>query len=163
MPAARTRMTRQRAEILAELRKAKNHPTAEELHARVRRALPKISLGTVYRNLELLAQAGEILRLDGGSHGRRFDGDMAPHLHVRCLRCGRVADVSGAPRAPALDGLSAPGFAILRSRVELEGLCEACAAHAADAGALAAPGPEPKIRASRPDIPRNPAHGGSHE
>ena len=79
MPEARTRMTRQRAEILAELRKARNHPTAEEIHARVRRSLPRISLGTVYRNLELLAQSGEILRLEGGNGGRRFAGDISPH------------------------------------------------------------------------------------
>ena len=152
MPAARTRMTRQRAEILAELRKAKTHPTAEEIHARVRRALPKISLGTVYRNLELLAQAGEILRLEGGSHGRRFDGDVSPHLHVRCVRCGRVADVRGPALAPALEGLSAAGFAILGARIELDGLCEQCAAAApAVTGANAAFSPE------------NPAHGGSHE
>lgn len=152
MPAARTRMTRQRAEILAELRKAKTHPTAEEIHAKVRRALPRISLGTVYRNLELLAQAGEILRLEGGAHGRRFDGDLSPHLHVRCVRCGRVADVCGPAPAPALEGLSAAGFAILGARIELDGLCERCAA-AAPAGA----GPNPAIS------PENPAHGGSHE
>ena len=156
MPAARTRMTRQRAEILAELRKAKNHPTAEELHARVRQALPKISLGTVYRNLELLAQAGEILRLEGGSHGRRFDGDAGPHLHVRCVRCGRVADVCGPAPEPELDALSAAGFAILGARVELDGLCESCAQARAPDRAAAAPAHPAKF-------PENPAHGGSHE
>ncbi|WP_346773642.1 transcriptional repressor [Desulfovibrio sp. ZJ746] len=144
-------MTRQRAEILAELRKAKTHPTAEEIHAKVRRALPRISLGTVYRNLELLAQAGEILRLEGG-HGRRFDGDVSPHLHVRCVRCGRVADVCGPAPAPALEGLSAAGFAILGARIELDGLCERCAA------------PAPAGARPNPDLsPENPAHGGSHE
>ena len=144
MPAARTRMTRQRAEILAELRKAKNHPTAEEIHARVRRALPKISLGTVYRNLELLAQAGEIRRLEGGKRGRRYDGDLSPHLHVRCMRCGRMADVCGAALEPALDGLAAEGFAILRSRIELEGLCAECAAVPdSSAHPLQTPHPEP--------------------
>ena len=141
-------MTRQRAEILAELRKAKNHPTAEELHARVRRSLPHLSLGTVYRNLDLLAQAGEILRLDGTDGGRRFDGDVSPHLHVRCLRCGRVADVCGTAPAPALDGLTAEGFAILRSRIELDGLCDQCAAAAPRVTPLpempeTAPEPEP--------------------
>ncbi|MDE7371172.1 MAG: transcriptional repressor, partial [Desulfovibrio sp.] len=139
MPAARTRMTRQRAEILAELRKAKTHPTAEEIHAKVRRALPRISLGTVYRNLELLAQAGEILRLEGG-HGRRFDGDVSPHLHVRCVRCGRVADVCGPAPAPELEGLSAAGFGILGARIELAGLCERCAADGAGPTPAVSPG-----------------------
>ena len=144
MPAARTRMTRQRAEILAELRKAKNHPTVEELHARVRRSLPHISLGTVYRNLDVLAQGGHILRLDGAGGGRRFDGDISPHLHVRCLRCGRIADVCGALPAPSLDGLSAGGFAILQARVELDGLCEQCAAAGAPAPGTPAAAPEPE-------------------
>lgn len=152
MPAARTRMTRQRAEILAELRKAKNHPTAEEIHARVRHALPKISLGTVYRNLELLARAGEIHSLEGGNRGRRYDGDVSPHLHVRCLRCGRIADVCGAALEPALDGLAAEGFAILSARIELEGLC----AHCADAG----PGSSARPMKT-PDL--EPDSGGPHE
>ena len=152
MPAARTRMTRQRAEILAELRKAKTHPTAEEIHERVRRVLPKISLGTVYRNLELLARAGEILQLEGGRPGRRFDGDVSPHLHVRCVRCGRVADVCGPALAPALEGLSAAGFAILGARIELDGLCDQCAA--AD---------RPPAALNNSFSPENPAHGGSHE
>ncbi|WP_308621283.1 transcriptional repressor [uncultured Desulfovibrio sp.] len=143
MPEARTRMTRQRAEILAELRKAGNHPTAEEIHARVRRCLPRISLGTVYRNLELLAQNGEILRLDGGSGGRRFDGDISPHLHVRCRRCGRVADVSGAISPPALDTLKAEGFAILRAHIELEGVCARCAADTQAPSPEAPPGGTP--------------------
>lgn len=143
MPEARTRMTRQRAEILAELRKAKNHPTAEEIHARVRRCLPRISLGTVYRNLELLAQNGEILRLDGGNGGRRFDGDVSPHLHVRCRRCGRVADVSGAVFTPALEGLKAEGFAILHAHIELEGVCARCAADTQDPSPEALPGGMP--------------------
>ena len=156
MPAAQTRMTRQRAEILAELRKAKDHPTAEELHARVRRTLPKISLGTVYRNLDLLAQTGEILRLECGGHGRRFDGDAAPHLHVRCVRCGRVADVCGPGPAPALDGLTAPGFAIIGARIELDGLCGECAQ-------AVHPG-HPAPGAAQPgQSPENPANGGSHE
>lgn len=156
MPAARTRMTRQRAEILAELRKAKNHPTAEEIHARVRHALPRISLGTVYRNLELLAGAGEIHRLDGGTRGRRYDGDMSPHLHVRCLRCGRIADVRGAAPAPALEGLAAEGFAILRSRIELEGLCALCAAARPEAAPGSSPGP---LKPSNPET----VPGGPHE
>ncbi|MBP3730886.1 MAG: transcriptional repressor, partial [Mailhella sp.] len=61
---AQTRMTRQRRVILEELRRDGSHPTAEELHARVRRDMPCVSLGTVYRNLEHLAASGEAVRLD---------------------------------------------------------------------------------------------------
>lgn len=136
MSATRTRMTRQRAAILAELRTTKTHPTAEEIHARVRCRLPRISLGTVYRNLELLVRDGEILRIDGGPDGRRFDGDVSPHLHVRCLRCGRIADVSGVAPTPALEGLTAAGFSLLRSHIELEGLCDQCAGASASSEAM---------------------------
>ncbi|MDE5879386.1 MAG: hypothetical protein K2G99_05120, partial [Desulfovibrio sp.] len=71
--------------------------------------------------------------------------------HVRCVRCGCVADVCGPAPAPALEGLQAAGFAILGARIELDGLCERCAAAAAAAGTNPAFSPE------------NPAHGGSHE
>lgn len=60
MAQVQTRMTRQRAVILEELRKTATHPTADELYSIVRRRLPRISLGTVYRNLDFLADSGEI-------------------------------------------------------------------------------------------------------
>ena len=64
MAQVQTRMTRQRAVILEELRKTKSHPTADELYSIVRERLPRISLGTVYRNLDFLAETGEILKLE---------------------------------------------------------------------------------------------------
>ena len=64
MAQPQTRMTRQRAVILEELRKVKTHPTADELYSIVRERLPRISLGTVYRNLDFLADTGEIRRLE---------------------------------------------------------------------------------------------------
>jgi len=67
------RKTEQRAVILDELRKCRNHPGADELYARVRGRLPRISLATVYRNLELMAARGLIRRLDPAAGSRRFD------------------------------------------------------------------------------------------
>ncbi len=89
------RMTRQRRIILEELRKLRSHPTADEVYDIVRQRMPRISLGTVYRNLELLSQWGLVQKLDLAGPRRRFDGSPEDHYHVRCVRCGEVEDVSG--------------------------------------------------------------------
>lgn len=121
------RNTRQRQVILEELRKLTSHPTAVGIYEIVRRRLPKISLGTVYRNLELLARTGLVRKLEMGNAESRFDGNVAPHDHVRCVRCGRVDDVSG----PPLDLLGGPandlhGYQILGHRLEYLGICSQC-------------------------------------
>lgn len=124
--ASKSRMTRQRAVILEMLRGVVTHPTADELYAMVREKMPRISLGTVYRNLELLAASGEILRLGRAGHQRRFDGNNAPHQHVRCRACGSVADVMQPASAPAPADVSVPGYVIDAVEVEFVGLCDAC-------------------------------------
>ena len=73
MSQPQTRMTRQRMVILEELRKVKTHPTADELYAMVRTRMPRISLGTVYRNLDFLTESKEILKLESAGSIRRFD------------------------------------------------------------------------------------------
>ena len=127
MAQTQTRMTRQRAVILEELRKLKSHPTADELYSIVRERLPRISLGTVYRNLDFLADSGEIRRLEAAGSTKRFDGDISHHQHVRCNYCGRIGDVEAVKQAPTVEGMHAMGFAsILNSRVEYDGVCEIC-------------------------------------
>ncbi len=127
-----TRMTRQRAVILEELRKTKTHPTADELYGMVRQRLPRISLGTVYRNLDFLADNGTIRRLEASGSTKRFDGDISAHQHVRCVSCGRIGDVMPPVPEPSVEGIDVPGFHCLHSaRVEFDGLCEECAALAA--------------------------------
>ena len=123
-----TRMTRQRAVILEELRKVTSHPTADELYMMVRERLPRISLGTVYRNLDVLAESGDIVKLDCAGNARRFDGNTSWHQHVRCIHCGRVGDVMAPQPTPPLEGVSVPGFSITGARVEYDGVCTACAA-----------------------------------
>ena len=121
------RNTRQRQVILEELRKLTSHPTATGIYQIVRRRLPKISLGTVYRNLERMAQAGIVRKLELGSAEARFDGNLDQHDHVRCLDCGRVEDIP----APPLELLGGEeddlgGYRILGYRLELQGLCPRC-------------------------------------
>ena len=121
------RVTRQRRVILEELRKLSSHPTAPALHEMVRRRLPRISLGTVYRNLELLARAGFIQRLDLQGAEARFDGNPQRHYHVRCINCGRVDDVHDLPGEPVKYGTkTVEGYEIVGHRFEFIGICPQC-------------------------------------
>lgn len=121
------RWTRQRSVILEELRRVDTHPSADELYLLVRKRLPRISLGTIYRNLEILTDSGEISRIDSGSALKRFDGTTEPHHHVRCVRCDRIAD---APIELKLDiderVQRLTGFRILGQHAEFIGLCPRC-------------------------------------
>ncbi len=123
-----TRMTRQRAVILEELRKLTTHPTADELYQIVRARMPRISLGTVYRNLCFLSDSGTILKLETPGNVKRFDGNVNPHRHIRCVSCGRVADVPGEDCLPDVQSMHVAGFSrVLSSRIEYDGICQACA------------------------------------
>lgn len=121
------RMTTQRQVILEELKQLKTHPTAGELCQIVRRRLPRISLGTVYRNLDILSRTGVIQKLDVAGLEMRFDGDISDHYHLRCVACGRVVDVELEP----LNGLEdacqqQSNFRVLGHRLEFMGLCPSC-------------------------------------
>ncbi|MFH1748486.1 MAG: transcriptional repressor [Planctomycetota bacterium] len=123
------RNTKQRQVVLDELRKLNNHPTAAELHELARRRLPRLSLATVYRNLELLMQLGVVRKLEMGGSEARFDGDLDSHYHVHCVRCGRVEDVHGVPTDFARDKFTSPsGYSIIGHQVEFAGICPACEA-----------------------------------
>lgn len=121
------RRTRQRQVILEELQKLTSHPTAVGLYEIVRRRLPRIRLGTVYRNLERLAEAGQVVKLQFGGGQAHFDGKLDHHDHVRCVRCGRVDDVYCAPLAlPPAQGQEFGGYDIIGHRLEFFGLCPQC-------------------------------------
>ena len=122
-------MNERRRVILEELERAHCHPTAEELHGLVRRRLPRVSLGTVYRNLDLLSRHGLVRVIEGSGGPRRFDGDVGEHCHVRCVRCGRIADVNIASRDWQHDDVARQtGYKILGQEVTFTGTCGECAA-----------------------------------
>ena len=93
----------------------------------VRKRLPRISLGTVYRNLEILSELGEIQKLELGGDIKRFDWDPKKHYHVRCLQCGRVDNAPIAPLREIEDELyGTTVYTIIGHRLEFEGLCPRC-------------------------------------
>ncbi len=121
------RMTRQRTVILEELKKMSSHPSADELYMAVRRRLPRISLGTVYRNLEILSETGQIQKLETGGSIKRFDGNPHKHYHIRCVACGRIDDAPIAPLNQIEDELyGATVYTIIGHRLEFTGLCPSC-------------------------------------
>ena len=78
-----------------------------------------------------LAASHEVRKLETAGAMRRFDGNTAPHRHVRCVNCGRVADVPAemiTDGEPDVTGLHVDGFTISAARVEYDGLCDECAA-----------------------------------
>ena len=85
--------SRQRESIKACLMGRRDHPTADALYTSIREQFPNISLGTVYRNLSLLSDIGEIRKLTNFGSADRYDGRVAPHSHFMCTRCNRVIDM----------------------------------------------------------------------
>jgi Fe2+ or Zn2+ uptake regulation protein len=120
------RLTAQRRLILAVLRATENHPTAEWVHAEVRKHLPRIGLGTVYRNLRLLARQGLLAEIHAGP-SVRFDARIHRHHHFTCRRCGRIYDLDE-PVDGRLDARVAArtGFRISHHRIEFYGVCGEC-------------------------------------
>ena len=123
------RMTNQRKIILEELCKVYSHPTANEVYKMVRKRLPKVSLGTVYRNLELLSSCNTIQKLDFGEPHKRFDGNPDPHYHINCTVCGRVDDAP-IPLKSTLEeeAEQASGYRINTHHISYSGTCPDCLA-----------------------------------
>lgn len=87
-----TRKTSQRLKILEYLKKAKTHPTAEQVYCEVKKDLPAISLATVYKNLHLLAKQGLIKEV-WLNNKHRFEGKTCNHIHFTCNKCGKIEDI----------------------------------------------------------------------
>ena len=123
------RNSKQRQVILEELRLTNSHPTAAELYEIVRKQLPKISLGTVYRNLELLVKNKSIKKLEMGGSEARFDGETVNHHHARCVECGAIDDLLEIPeQVVSSEYLKVNNFDIHGYRIEFHGLCPKCKA-----------------------------------
>lgn len=127
MKSKKHRMTKQRKLILEVLRNTTIHPTADWIYEQVRKEISNISLGTVYRNLKLLAEMGEISVLDYGSSYSRFDGNPENHYHFTCTKCNSVFDVN-IPMDKIIDEeiTNKTPFLVKSHRMEFYGLCSKC-------------------------------------
>ena len=121
------RMTNQREMILRELRKSKQHLTADELYEKVKKLMPRISLATVYRNLEILSEAGIIAKLEVSGRQKRFDYDVHEHDHICCVICHRVDNLElDRESIRAVGWNSDKGYAVQGYRLEVAGICPEC-------------------------------------
>ncbi len=119
--------SKQRELILTTVRKNLIHPTADQVYSIIRKTMPNISLGTVYRNLNLLAENGDIIKISLPNQSDRFDGTLEPHYHMICNKCNKVFDI----KLDNLKGLSDDIFKNYQFSVEnfdliINGTCCEC-------------------------------------
>ena len=119
------RHSEQRDRIYQAVCASREHPTAQMIYDELRPLMPKLSLGTVYRNLQQMARDGRLVEIDGPV--ARFDATIHPHTHLRCKDCGSVADVE-LPYDPALDQVCRmEGWNIIGHNLMFTGICPDCA------------------------------------
>ena len=121
------RYSRQRESIYQAVLGSREHPTADMVYQLLHGADPKLSLGTVYRNLNQLTDAGRLKKIPMPDGSCRFDKTTAAHSHIVCERCGRVADV----KLPALHALrdaieEQTAYALSSYDVVMRGVCKQC-------------------------------------
>lgn len=121
------RRTRQLAAVADVVNAAHDHPSAEEVHRRVRRKLPRVSLGTVYRNLQKLAAQQHIRVVQLADRATRYDGMLEEHDHFMCERCGAVTDLLRKPSAaPNMSHLGRAGYVVHSLTLTYYGVCPKC-------------------------------------
>ncbi len=121
------RFSRQRQMVLDVVKNRTKHPTADKVYEILKKDHPEISLGTVYRNLNLLAEMGEISRVETSSVKDHFDGNQHPHAHFVCRKCGGVSDLNLdisllLQSAKGVEG----SFQVEDCKVLVQGVCEDC-------------------------------------
>lgn len=122
------RITPQRLAILEALVNGSGHPTAEEVHRKIQARFPTTSLATVYKTINLLKIEGEILELEFGDLGNRFDGHKPyPHPHMICTQCGRIVDSDLDELESLVQTLAEQsGYQVQAHRFDVFGLCPDC-------------------------------------
>jgi Fe2+ or Zn2+ uptake regulation protein len=120
-------LTRQRAAVFEYLSGVEHHPTAEEIYLAIKAKLPRISLATVYKNLEALVKCEAISKLTYGDASARYDIRTDHHYHTRCLECGKIWDLDAASGSEWLKQVKPQaGFMVRDYRLELLGTCRDC-------------------------------------
>ncbi len=127
--ATERRNSRQRTLILEAVQQSHSHPNAEEVYRAVQQQIPGISLGTVYRNLNLLEEMGAVRRIHSGIGGDRFDAVTKMHPHLICNKCGRVYDLeypTGQEAEQLCKIFAKSGAQIHEVQIQACGICQNC-------------------------------------
>ncbi|MBI2849260.1 MAG: transcriptional repressor [Chloroflexi bacterium] len=119
------RSTKQRRAVLEFLSQTKTHPNAAAIYSEIRKKVPRISLGTVYRIVAGLRDEGAILELDYGPSSR-YDGNISRHYHISCVSCGKVADMNSFSLPDLVGKVHHPEFEVVGHRLEFFGYCFDC-------------------------------------
>lgn len=119
------RNTIQRQLVLDTVRSMHNHPDAEQVYSEIVKEHPHISKATVYRNLNLLSEQGQIKKVNVSEGADRYDFRTGEHHHMRCRGCGRLSDAPDGAADVALSG-NTDGFSVESVLIELIGLCPDC-------------------------------------
>jgi Fe2+ or Zn2+ uptake regulation protein len=122
------RSTRQMVATLDAVAASSDHPNAEQVLERVRRALPRVSLATIYRNLDKLRDEGRLRVLQLAAGVAHYDAMMSEHDHFVCEACGSVTDIEAATATGQTRGLERAGYVVRWRTAAVYGLCLGCAA-----------------------------------
>lgn len=121
------RYSKQNEEILNIVLSSSNHPDARYIYNKVREKIPNISLGTVYRNLNILSDEWKIRKIILDDGNDRFDKTLCDHNHIRCSICGKVVDIKPIINSNELEKIETnTGFKIIDSCFSITGICEDC-------------------------------------
>ena len=123
---SRTRETRQRRVVYETIKNTYSHPTADWIFEKVRHRLPKVSLGTVYRNLGVLKEEGLVREIYGNDRRAHFDADTSPHAHFICDECDQIIDVRDAKKIDWRTLKDLVGCEVLEQKVIFNGRCAGC-------------------------------------
>lgn len=135
--ATHKRATRQLEAVFQALQGDPSHPFADEIHRRVRKKLPRISLATVYRNLQRLVEDGKIRTVLLGERVARYDPEVSDHDHFICEGCGRVIDLFlERDRQVDLAPLVGDGYIVTSHTLTVYGVCQVCTAQGGTAESL---------------------------
>jgi Fur family peroxide stress response transcriptional regulator len=119
--------SRQRSRIYELLQRTGSHPTASWIYDQLKPEFPDLSMGTVYRNLNILVEQGLVRKIDFGSTFDRYDANTAPHYHFICERCGSITDLSLPMENTMHDKVErSTNLKVKRHRIEFFGLCDRC-------------------------------------
>ena len=119
--------SRQRESIKEYLMSTSEHPTADVIYQHVKADYPKISLGTVYRNLTLLVDLGEVRKISTGDGTEHYDADTSAHSHYYCRYCHRVMDLDVTPSVDQILAASSAGLGTIEiANLLFTGVCQSC-------------------------------------